>query len=209
VTGGTGYLGRPLIERLLAKGHCVKALVRPGSERKLPAGVEVVPGDALDSRSYVDQVDPGGTFVHLVGTPHPAPWKEKQFRTVDLKSAMEAGKAAQCRGVSNFVYISVANPAPVMRRYIRVRLEAEAFLTGLGLNCTFVRPWYVVGPGHRLPLVTQPFWNIAGSLVPAWRDTGRRLALVTQEQMVNALANAVEDRGQGVRYVEVAEIRRT
>ena len=39
VTGGTGYLGRPLIRELLIRGHTVRALVRPGSEKKLPAGV--------------------------------------------------------------------------------------------------------------------------------------------------------------------------
>jgi nucleoside-diphosphate-sugar epimerase len=32
MTGGTGYIGRPLIEALLAKGYSVHALIRPGSE---------------------------------------------------------------------------------------------------------------------------------------------------------------------------------
>ena len=35
VTGGTGYLGRPLIRELLTRCHTVRALVRPGSEKKL------------------------------------------------------------------------------------------------------------------------------------------------------------------------------
>ncbi|HEX5135208.1 MAG TPA: NmrA family NAD(P)-binding protein, partial [Thermoanaerobaculia bacterium] len=33
VAGGTGYIGRPLVAALLARGHGVRALVRPGSER--------------------------------------------------------------------------------------------------------------------------------------------------------------------------------
>ena len=40
ITGGTGYLGRPLIERLLANGHDVRALIRAGSESKLPPGLQ-------------------------------------------------------------------------------------------------------------------------------------------------------------------------
>lgn len=36
VTGGTGYLGTPLIRALVKRGHSVRALVRPGSEKKLP-----------------------------------------------------------------------------------------------------------------------------------------------------------------------------
>ena len=38
ITGGTGYVGRPLINLLLGRGHAVRALVRPGSEKKLPPG---------------------------------------------------------------------------------------------------------------------------------------------------------------------------
>jgi uncharacterized protein YbjT (DUF2867 family) len=48
ITGGTGYLGRALAARLLERGHEVRALVRRGSESKLPRGCEAVTGDPLD-----------------------------------------------------------------------------------------------------------------------------------------------------------------
>ena len=51
ITGATGYLGRALIPAVLARGYRVRALVRRGSEGKLPAGVEPVAGDALDPAS--------------------------------------------------------------------------------------------------------------------------------------------------------------
>ena len=46
VTGGTGYMGRRLITDLLGRGHHVQALVRAGSEPKLPRGCPCVVGDA-------------------------------------------------------------------------------------------------------------------------------------------------------------------
>jgi len=49
VTGGTGYVGRPLIEQLASRGHQVRGLVRPGSEAKLPRVAEPIVGSALDS----------------------------------------------------------------------------------------------------------------------------------------------------------------
>ena len=52
VTGGTGYLGRPLIAALLARGLDVHALVRPGSEARLPAGVNAIVGNALDETTF-------------------------------------------------------------------------------------------------------------------------------------------------------------
>jgi nucleoside-diphosphate-sugar epimerase len=47
ISGGTGYLGQPLIMELLGRGHQVRALVRAGSESKLPPECEAVTGNAL------------------------------------------------------------------------------------------------------------------------------------------------------------------
>jgi uncharacterized protein YbjT (DUF2867 family) len=87
VTGGTGYLGRPLISELMQRGHAVRALVRTGSESKLPSGCQAVLGNALDGSSYRDQIRPADTFVQLVGVSHPSPAKAAEFRSVDLASA--------------------------------------------------------------------------------------------------------------------------
>ena len=77
ITGGTGYLGRPLIQRLISAGHVVRALVRQGSESKLPSGSEAIFGNALDAASFASQIRPSDTFVQLVGVPHPSPAKAK------------------------------------------------------------------------------------------------------------------------------------
>lgn len=93
VTGATGYLGRHLIPRLAARGR-VLALVRPGSERRLPAGCTAVVGNALERSTFVHAIPSGATLVHLVGTPHPSPAKAQQFQEVDLVSVREAVAAA-------------------------------------------------------------------------------------------------------------------
>jgi uncharacterized protein YbjT (DUF2867 family) len=191
VTGGTGYLGRPLIERLLRRGWRVKALVRASSAARLPHGAEPVVGDALDGSTYQDEVAGVDFFVHLVGTPKPAPWKGDEFRRVDLASAKQAGAAARAANVRRFVYVSVANPAPVMRSYIAARLEAESYLIGLGLDCRFIRPWYVLGPGHWWPLALVPFYAIA-KWIPSWREPAHRLRLWRHAEMISALVAAVE-----------------
>ncbi|MGH8598315.1 MAG: epimerase, partial [Gammaproteobacteria bacterium] len=72
---------------------------------------------------------------------------------------------------------------------------------------TFLRPWYVLGLGHRWPYVLVPFYWICERL-PATRGGARRLGLVTLEQIVNALVGAIENRCTGVRVMEVTEIRR-
>src|SRR5205809_427020 len=109
ITGGTGYIGRRLIPFLTARGHRVRALVRPGSEEKLPAGCEIVLGDALNRRTFVNQIKPADIFVQLVGVSHPGPGKAELFRTIDLVSARESIAAAIESGIRHFVYVSVAH----------------------------------------------------------------------------------------------------
>ena len=50
ITGGTGYLGSRLIPRLVARGHAVRALVRPGSEGKLPPAARRSPATPSTGR---------------------------------------------------------------------------------------------------------------------------------------------------------------
>lgn len=206
VTGGTGYIGRPLIRELLSRGHSVRALVRPGSTGKLPAGAVEVVGDALDAASFAASISPADTLVHLVGTPHPSPLKAQQFREVDLASIRAAVAAVEHSTVRHFVYLSVAHPAPVMKAYISARMEGEALVRGSGLAATILRPWYVLGPGHRWPYLLVPVYRVLEAL-PATRERARRLGLVALDQMVAALVRAVENPAQGVRIVEVPEIR--
>lgn len=206
VTGSTGFMGRALIAQLLSRGHSVRALVRAGSENKAPAGSEVVVGDPLDAPTFVDRVRGCDTFVQLLGVTHPNPRKVAEFRAIDLGSALASLEAARKSQVAHFVYVSVAQPAPVMQFYIQVRAEVEAAVRAAGINATFIRPWYVLGPGRRWPLVLVPLYWLFEN-IPATRDSARRLDLVTREQMIAALVNAVENPPPGVRVVEVPEIR--
>lgn len=208
VTGGTGYLGRRVIPELLRRGHRVRALVRPGSERRLPEGAAAVPGDALAAASFADRVPPADTFLQLVGVPHPSPAKAALFRSVDLASALAGVEVAAQGGIAHFVYVSVAHPAPMMKPYWEARAEAEAFLAAKKLNATILRPWYVLGPGHRWPYLLVPGYWIAERL-PSTREAARRLGLVTLNQMAAAIVSAIENPATGTRIVEVPEIRKS
>ena len=197
-------MGGSLIGELLARGHGVRALVRPGSETRLPEGTEAVSGDALGD--FAALVPPADTLVHLVGTPHPGPHKAREFRAIDLVSIQASVAAARRAAVRHLLYVSVAHPAPAMHAYIAVRKEGEALIAVSGLSATILRPWYVLGPGHRWPAVMLPvYWLM--ERVPWTRESALRLGLVDLAQMVAALVLAVENPAQGVRFAGVPEIR--
>ena len=208
VTGGTGYIGRVLIDALRERGHRTHALVRPGSEAKVPPGTRTVIGDALDSSTFASAIPPGTTLVHLVGTPHPSPAKAAAFERVDLASIRATTEAARQADVRHLVYVSVAHPAPVMRAYIAARQEGERLVESSGIPATILRPWYVLGPGHRWPYLLVPIYAVLRCF-SATRESAERLGLVSRRTMIAALVRAVESPpGKGVRIVEVPEMRR-
>ena len=205
IAGGTGYLGRALAERLTGRGHEVRVLVRRGSEGKLPRGCEAVAGDPLDASSYA-ALAPSETFVQLVGVPRPSPAKARQFREIDLVAGRASVEAARASGVRHFIYVSVAQPAPVMKAYQEVRAEVEALLRDSGVPATVLRPWYVLGPGHRWPLLLKPFYYVCERL-PQTRESALRLGFVTHREMTAALVRAVEEPSESFRVLSVPEIR--
>ena len=207
VTGGTGYIGRFLVPELILRGHTVRTLVRPGSEKKVPPGAIPVPGNALDASTFASEVAPSDTFVQLVGVAHPSPAKAAEFRKIDLVSVTESVAAARVAGIRHFVYLSVAQPAPIMRDYVEVRAAGESMIRNLGIAATFVRPWYVLGPGHRWPYLILPLYWL-WSLSPKSRDTARRLYPVKLAGVVAAMAGSIDHPPDGVRIIEAPEMRR-
>ena len=77
-----------------------------------------------------------------------------------------------------------------------------------GLPATILRPWYVLGPGHRWPALLAPLYALARAFPPT-RDGARRLGLVTLDQMLAALVAAVEAPADGWRTVDVPHIQRS
>jgi len=96
----------------------------------------------------------------------------------------------------------------VMHAYIAVRSAGESAIAAAGLTATVLRPWYVLGPGHRWPLLLTPIYGIA-SVVPSLRAGAARLGLVTIDQMLCALADAVDapPPAAAIRVVDVPAIR--
>ena len=163
-------------------------------------------GNALEATSFETALPPSDTLIHLVGTPSPSPAKAAEFERVDLRSIEASVQAARSGQVKHLIYVSVAQPAPVMKAYIAVRESGERMIRESGLSATILRPWYVLGPGHRWPYLLMPMYALL-RLIPATRPGATRLGLVTLGQMVGTLIGAVENPPSGVRTLGVSEIR--
>lgn len=206
ITGGTGYIGKRLIPILLDRGHQVIALVRPGSEGKVPFGAEICIGSPFDAETIAECIPTRAVFVQLLGVPHPGPAKAKAFFEIDLPSVKASALAASKAGVSHFVYLSVAmEPSGIMKDYQTVRQQGEAYIEALRLPHTFLRPWYVLGPGHWWPLLLWPVYQLL-KLLPFTRKKAYAFGWITLRQMLAALVTAVENPVEK-RVMEVAEMK--
>lgn len=209
ITGGTGYIGRRLTKLLLEKGYKVKALVRNGSENKLPNGCDYIIANPFDSKSFEKEIPAGATFIQLLGVSHPSPKKKEQFKTIDLASAKASAGAAQKAGAKHFIYVSVAQiPTNIMKDYQQCRAEGENYIRTTQIPATFIRPWYVAGPGHYWPLLLTPLFKIL-EWVPSTSQKAKALRLVSLKQMLKALVYAAgHTPGEEVRVIEIDKIRK-
>ncbi len=209
ITGGTGYMGKRLIPILLSRGHPVKALVRNGSENKLPKGCDYIIADAFDAAGFANAIPAGAIFIQLLGVPHPGPSKKELFKSVDLMSVKASAAAAKKAGVLHFVYISVSQtPVTIMQAYQQCRAEGEKIITATNIPATFIRPWYVIGPGHYWPLFFLPFFKIL-EWIPFTSQKAKAIRFVYLKQIVNTLVYAVNHPPEnGIKIIEIAEIRK-
>ncbi|WP_020671665.1 SDR family oxidoreductase [Amycolatopsis nigrescens] len=119
VTGGTGVLGRPLVDRLRADGHEVGVLSRhsePPVDLRDGAGLD----EALAGRDVV---------VHCATT----------MGGGDVRAAGRLLEAAHRAGVRHLVYISIVGVDRVPLPYYRTKFEVEGLVEGSGLEWTTLR----------------------------------------------------------------------
>ena len=132
LTGSTGFVGSYVLQALLDADHDVRALVRPGSEKRLaPASdaVEIAPGDVTDASSLAALLDGCEAVVHLVGIIREDVDAGATFERVHLGGARNVIDAATAAGVQRFVLMS-ANGAKPRRLYFTSGL----YFTSMGIE---------------------------------------------------------------------------
>jgi nucleoside-diphosphate-sugar epimerase/predicted dehydrogenase len=213
VIGGTGFIGRALVRRLVAKGLGVRVLARDpsGCAREFAAlGVEIERGDFGDLAA-VDRALAGITHVYHLARGGGRSWRD--YVASDVEPTRRLAERCLERGVARFFYASSIaiyyagrGAAPIdedtpphagMLRanpYARSKVENERNLLALhrdrGLAVVLFRPGVVVGRGG-----SPQHWGVAaweyGSVCRLWGDGTGRPPLVLAEDVAAAMASAL------------------
>lgn len=217
VTGGTGFIGRHLVQRLVASGAQVRALVRPTSNcsvwGKVLDRIEVVRGDMRAPDSLEIAAKETQLIFHLAAATQ-GDWEQAEQATVlGTDCLLEKAKAA---GVRHFIYISSMTvydlsglppgavvdenaplePAPQRRNtYARSKCEAEAMirrhLPASPMAVTIVRPGAVYGPGGP-PHIPPAIHVVADKFAFAIGGGRRQMPLVYVGDLVDALLQVAD-----------------
>lgn len=151
VVGGSGFLGRYIVQRLAEAGLRVRVAVRhPETALFLkPLGglgqIQLVHGDITSDAQMAAAFDGAAAGVNLVGIL--AESGKQRFDAVQAQGAGRAARAASAAGVRAFVQISAigadgASPVP----YARSKAQGEAAVLAAIPTASILRPSLVVGP---------------------------------------------------------------
>ena len=102
VTGASGFVGRNVVQALLAAGQDVRALVRD-PKKGASLGCELAEGDLTDEASLRRAVDSVDAVIHLVAVRQ---GKEEKFQRVMVQGGRDLLDAAREAGVRRFVLSS-------------------------------------------------------------------------------------------------------
>lgn len=149
VTGGSGYIGQPLVRNLIDVGHHVTVLTRNESYADgLPAQAEIVTGDLFDNTSLQLGMSEADSVIHLVGIIREDRRKEQTMNRVHVQGTVQVIEAARRAGVHRFLHMSALGArADARSDYHRSKWEAEKRVRQSGLGFTIFRPSVVYGPG--------------------------------------------------------------
>lgn len=150
VFGGTGYLGRHLVQRLLAAGYRVLIAARTPPTGPTPAGSEPVIADILDDAAVSRAIDGATAVINAVSlyVEHPP---QLTFEAVHVRAAGQLARHCQETGIPTLIQLSGLNPDPDSRSaYVSARGHGEQEVRRHCPGAIILRPGALFGDGQGL-----------------------------------------------------------
>jgi dihydroflavonol-4-reductase len=223
VTGGAGFIGSHLVQRLLGQGAVVRVLERPAaSVTHLPLDrIELVRGDIRDRTAVADVVRGCREVYHLAANPHLWTQQRGQFRQINYVGAVNVLEAALAAGVRRVLHTSTesiltraqqtgaiaedqqVSLCDVVGPYCRSKYLADQHVLRLaraGAPVVMVNPTLPVGPGDlgRSP-PTQMLLDFCRGKRREYLDA--ELNLMDVRDVAEGMVRAMERGRPGRRYL--------
>ena len=170
IIGGTGFVGSYIVDELLAKGHDVRQLVRPGSEHKArQADSTSIVSGSLDSPGSINELVTGcDAIIYCVGILRENRKNGITFETTQYDGVVKTVDAAIENGVTRFLLMSANGVKIPGTRYQETKKKAEELVLASNLKATIFRPSVIFGdPRGQMEFATQLFRDMVRKPIPA------------------------------------------
>lgn len=208
VFGGTGFLGRRLVRRLVAEGATLRIAVRsPDRARSVLRAadldrVTVFRADVHDQASVAAAVAGVDAVVNAVSAYIEKPGVT--FESVHEQGAKTLAQEAVAAGVARLVLVSGIGADPESRSpYIRARGRGELAVRQAFPSATIVRPSAMFGPGDALFGTLADIVRLL-PVVPLIGGGRTRLQPVYVDDVAEAIVRMLADRGTAGQTYELA-----
>lgn len=193
VTGASGFLGRHLVPRLIARGHEVRGLARnrPTAGEVATLGVEWWTGDVRESADLIGAAGECDRVIHLAGGWVPDPEGEEAPEEVHRRGTENLARESVDAGVERFIYVSALGARPHGSPFFRAKYAAEEEVRHAELESVVLRPAVVYGEGDRFTSELRSML-LGLPVLPVFGSPDFRLQPVSIEDVVEALCQAVE-----------------
>ncbi|MBT5574810.1 complex I NDUFA9 subunit family protein [Alphaproteobacteria bacterium] len=152
VIGGSGFIGRALVEKLARAGARVTVLTRNTvrSKNLKPLGdvgqITVIGGDALVNDDLTLAIQSADYVVNLIGIFHPS--GKQNFENAQAQLPQNIATVAQKTGIKKIIHLSaIGADLNSSSNYLRTKAEGERGLLSVAPSSTILRPSIVFGPG--------------------------------------------------------------
>lgn len=195
VTGGAGFVGQRLIQRLVDEGHNVRTLIRPSPRTpRLPQGVavEAAISSLMDTRGLRAALIDVDSVFHLAGVDWADP--RDNFRASETEGTRNLLEAAQDAGVKRIIFLSHldADRAAAFAA-LKAKGIAEEFIRQSPLEYTILRSSLVFGPGDHLTTGLAKLMALAPRAFPLPSNGDTLLQPIWVEDLVTCLAWCLDD----------------
>lgn len=203
VTGGGGFVGAALIEKLLNEGWDVAALARDPARLASADRVRVVRGALEDESALAAIAQDADVFFHLAGVTHAR--RAGDYVSVNVAGAEAAARAAARVGAKLVHASSMSARMPAVSPYAKSKFDSEAAAAQAGGPWLALRLPAIYGPRD---MVTLPFFRLvkSGFALAPKTPVPARASILYVEDAAGALLAAAESAATGAVY-EVGDER--
>jgi nucleoside-diphosphate-sugar epimerase len=227
VTGGTGFIGRRLIKRIMSEGGTVHLAGRESSdysELDELKNVKIYKGSLNDKQFLTESMKGTDVVIHLAG--YAKNWAKDSsiYKRINIDASVLIAEVALELKIKKMIHVSTivalgptgktifdenvqANYDSLFTDYEKTKAEAERRVLNFaqkGLNITSVNPTRVFGPGvlteaNSLTLLIRNYLKYKNYLL---LGTGRSIAnYVYVDDIVDGILKAVQKGKKGERYI--------